>query len=339
MNILVTGGAGYIGSHACVELLQAGHEIVILDNLSNSSAISIERVQEITGKPLSFVKGDIRDFELINNLLVSHCVDAVIHFAGLKAVGESVTSPLSYYDCNVSGTITLLKSMKESNVKTLIFSSSATVYGDTDILPINETARLCSTSPYGETKKIVEHILADLQISDPSWRIASLRYFNPVGAHPSGLIGEAPTGTPNNLMPYISQVAGGKRDQISVFGNDYPTRDGTGIRDYIHVVDLVQGHIAALRYLAEQPQGEFFSANLGRGEGYTVLEVIDSFEKISGKHIKTNFTTRRAGDVASCYADVKLAANKLNWEAKLGLDDMCKDMWNWQNKNPNGYDY
>ena len=331
-KIFITGGAGYIGSHTCVELLNAGYEVVVYDNLSNASEEAIRRVEKITGKPLEFVKGDIRDAEAMEKAMEG--CDAVIHFAGLKAVGESVEKPLEYYDNNVCGTVNLLEVMKNLNIKTIVFSSSATVYGDPDFLPLTEEHPLRATNPYGRTKLMIEEILRDLFVSDPSWRISILRYFNPVGAHESGSIGEDPQGIPNNLMPFVAQVAVGRRDHLNVFGGDYPTHDGTGVRDYIHVVDLAKGHLAALKSL-DKPQCE--AVNLGTGKGYSVLDVVKAFEKASGREVPYKIVDRRPGDVAACYADPTKAKEKLGWQAEHGIDKMCEDTWRWQSKNPNGY--
>ena len=334
-KILVTGGAGYIGSHTCVELLNNDYEIVVLDNLCNSSQESLNRVQQITGKKPEFIEGDIRDPVLLDNLFSQHNIDAVIHFAGLKAVGESVEIPLSYYDNNVYGTMTLLEAMKTANVKTIVFSSSATVYGDPANLPINEDFPTSATNPYGRSKLMVEEIMQDLAKSDDSWRIALLRYFNPVGAHPSGMIGEDPNGIPNNLMPFVSQVAIGKREQLSVFGNDYPTKDGTGVRDYIHVVDLAIGHVRAIEKLRTTTGAHAW--NLGVGTGYSVLEMVAAFEKASERSVPYQVVPRRAGDIAACYANPDKAFKELNWKAEKGLDDMVVDGWRWQSQNPDGY--
>ena len=334
-KILVTGGAGYIGSHTCVELLNDGYEIIVLDNLSNSSEESLKRVQEITGKTLEFIKGDIRDNELLNSLFSSSEISSVIHFAGLKAVGESVSMPLAYYDNNVHGTLVLLEAMKQANVKTLVFSSSATVYGDPATLPISEHFPTSVTNPYGRSKLMIEEILQDLHVSDNSWRIALLRYFNPVGAHPSGKIGEDPNDIPNNLMPYISQVAIGKLAKLNVFGNDYPTHDGTGVRDYIHVVDLSIGHVRAIEKL--QKADGVHAWNLGVGKGYSVLEMVAAFEKASEKSVPYQIAPRRSGDIAACYANPDKALNELGWKAEKGLEDMVSDSWRWQSANPNGY--
>lgn len=337
MNILVTGGAGYIGSHTCVELLNQGHKITVLDNLSNSSYAALERVQTITNAALDFVEGDIRDFEVLENIFKIRNFGMVIHFAGLKAVGESVENPVSYYEVNLIGTLNLLKVMSDHGVKSIIFSSSATVYGNPQNFPILETAPRNATNPYGKSKLMVEHMLEDIYVSDPTWRIACLRYFNPVGAHPSGLIGESPHGIPNNLMPFISQVASGRRESLSVFGTDYQTHDGTGVRDYIHVVDVAKGHLAALCYLDKHVDGHFLTVNLGRGQGFSVLDMLNAFETASGKTIKWQPAPRRSGDIDSCYADVTLANEKLGWKADLGISEMCADTWRWQSNNPNGY--
>ena len=348
-KILVTGGAGYIGSHTCIALHQAGYEIVVYDNLSNSSREAINRVSHLIGKPIEFIKGDIRDAKALRQVFDAHQFFGVIHFAGLKAVGESVAKPLLYYNNNVSGTITLLEVMAEYDVKNLVFSSSATVYGDPDTLPIDETAPRSCTNPYGQSKLTVEHILEDLAVSDPSWSLISLRYFNPVGAHPSGQIGEDPNDIPNNLMPYISQVAVGKLEKLSIFGNDYPTVDGTGVRDFIHVADLAQGHVAALNYLdkqaslknedgkTQQDSVGFLPINLGTGKGTSVLELVSAFTEVTGRNVTYQFTDRRAGDIASCYASADKAKALLGWQAELSIADMCQDTWRWQSMNPNGY--
>jgi UDP-glucose 4-epimerase len=334
--ILVTGGAGYIGSHTCVELLHAGNEVVILDNFSNSSRASLERVQQICKRPLTVVEGDIRDQALVEKVLNEFGCTAVIHFAGLKSVLDSVTSPLDYYDNNVIGTHRLLRAMQSSDVKRIIFSSSATVYGDPKFLPYTEDHPLNPVNPYGRTKFFVEEMLRDLFAGDPAWSIGILRYFNPIGAHESGLIGEDPQGVPNNLLPFVAQVAVGRRDRLNVFGGDYDTPDGTGVRDYIHVVDLAQGHVAALASL-DQPA--CFTVNLGTGRGYSVLEVVKAFEQASGKSIPYDIRPRRSGDIASCYAGTDRAAKVLGgWRAARNLEMMCKDHWRWQSQNPNGYD-
>jgi UDP-glucose 4-epimerase len=334
-TILVTGASGFIGSHTCVELLQSGFDIVALDNLCNSSRKSIERVRQIAGRDFPFREADIRDRAALDAILSEFRIDAVIHFAGLKAVGESVEKPLEYFENNVAGSVTLLQALKAANVKAFVFSSSATVYGDPEALPLVETARLSVTNPYGRTKLMVEEILNDLERSDASWRIGILRYFNPVGAHESGLIGEDPRGIPNNLMPFIAQVAVGRREKLSVFGNDYPTPDGTGVRDYIHVVDLARGHVAALNRLFAQEGG--FTVNLGTGQGYSVLEAVKAFEKASGRPVPYQVVPRRPGDIASCYASPVLAEQLLGWRAEKGIDEMCRDHWRWQSGNPEGF--
>ncbi len=336
--ILVTGGAGYIGSHTLVELSEAGFDFVVYDNLSNSSKEAIKRVEQITNKAIKFIKGDIRDKEALRELFKSYNITSVIHFAGLKAVGESVEKPLEYYDNNVVGTIRLLEVMSEFNCKKIVFSSSATVYGDPKDVPIVESdeSGVGLTNPYGKTKYFIEEILKDLFISDNNWKIIILRYFNPVGAHESGLIGEDPNGIPNNLMPYISQVAVGKLKELNVFGNDYNTKDGTGVRDYIHVVDLADAHVKAVAKLDEINRVEI--VNLGTGKGYSVLDIIKAFQVASGKKIPYKFAPRRAGDIAINYANPSYAKELLGWEAKRDLLDMCKSSWNWQSKNPNGYE-
>ncbi len=334
-RILVTGGAGYIGSHTCVELLEAGYEVVVADNLSNSSFTALERVQELTGKALTFIHADLRDKAAMEEIFREYPVEAVIHFAGLKAVGESVEKPLEYYENNVGGTLNLLMAMRDTGVKTVVFSSSATVYGDPASLPIKEDFPLSATNPYGRSKLIIEEMLRDLYRADPAWNIAILRYFNPVGAHPSGRIGESPNDIPNNLMPYISQVAVGRLEKLSVFGNDYPTPDGTGVRDYIHVVDLAQGHLKALEKLAEQPG--LVTYNLGTGQGYSVLQMVEAFRQASGREIPYEIIARRPGDIAACWADPSLAERELGWKAERGLEQMCEDTWRWQRNNPAGY--
>ncbi len=333
-NILVTGGAGYIGSHTVLELLEEGYGVTVVDNLSNSSEESLRRVEKLTGKRARFVLGDIRDAKLLDEVFASEKYYAVIHFAGLKAVGESVREPLQYYDNNVSGTLVLLGSMKKAGVKTMIFSSSATVYGIPEKLPLTEDCRLSAINPYGATKLVIEGILQDLQRAEPDWNMMLLRYFNPVGAHESGEIGEDPKGIPNNLMPYIAQVATGRLEKLRVFGNDYPTPDGTGVRDYIHVVDLAKGHVAALKGYVEPG---VHITNLGTGKGYSVLEMVHAFEKACGKPIPYEITARRAGDTAACYASAEKAKRELGWQAELGIDEMCSSTWNWQKKNPEGY--
>lgn len=342
-KILVTGGAGYIGSHTCIALHQADYDIVVYDNLSNSSREAINRVSSLIGQPIEFIEGDIRDTELLRQVFTEHQFFGVIHFAGLKAVGESVAKPLLYYNNNVSGTINLLEAMAEANVKNLVFSSSATVYGDPEVLPIDEKSPRSCTNPYGQSKLTVEHILQDLAATNDGWNLIPLRYFNPVGAHPSGQIGEDPNDIPNNLMPYISQVAVGKLEKLSIFGNDYPTIDGTGVRDFIHVTDLAQGHVAALNYLQKRVGQDKYSSigflpiNLGTGKGTSVLELVTAFSKVSGQDIPYQFAARRAGDIASCYASADKAKDLLGWEAKLSITEMCQDTWNWQSMNPNGY--
>lgn len=337
-KILVTGGAGYIGSHTVFLLLKAGYDVVVLDNLSNASVTSLSRVTELAGRAPEFLRIDLREITDLRGAFREHHFDAVIHFAGLKSVGESVSLPLDYYENNVAGTLNLLRVMSEGNVKNFVFSSSATVYGDPQKLPITEDAPRSATNPYGRSKLILEDMLADLYLSDPEWRIARLRYFNPVGAHPSGQIGEDPRGVPNNLMPYISQVAVGKREFLSVYGDDYPTPDGTGVRDYIHVMDLAEGHLSALDYLFARQQGELLTVNLGTGQGYSVLEMVQSFEKCSGRSVPYKIVGRRPGDIASCYADPALANELLGWRATRGIDEMCADTWRWQSQNPAGYE-
>lgn len=336
-TILVTGGAGYIGSHTCVALLQAGWNVTVVDNLCNSSPTALERVREIAGRGLSFHEADIRDQAALERIFQQERPLGIIHFAGLKAVGESVEQPLSYYDNNVAGTLALLFAMRRTDVKTLVFSSSATVYGVPKEIPLTETAPLGCTNPYGWSKFMIEQILRDLVQSDPSWKVALLRYFNPVGAHPSGRIGEDPRGVPNNLMPYIAQVAVGRRSHLNVFGGDYPTPDGTGVRDYIHVMDLADGHLAALRALSGWTDAAPLTVNLGTGRGYSVLEMIKAFEAASGKPVPYQIVDRRPGDVAACWADPSLAKKLLDWEAKLGIEQMCEDTWRWQSMNPNGF--
>jgi UDP-glucose 4-epimerase len=336
MRILVTGGTGYIGSHTCVSLLEAGYEPVIVDNLSNSKKAVLDRLSQITGRELTFHEGDILDQSLLEKILTDEKIEAVIHFAGLKAVGESVSIPVAYYENNVAGTVSLLKAMDKTDVRCIVFSSSATVYGDPEQLPIPETAPLSATNPYGRTKLFIEEMLRDLAIADPRWGLVLLRYFNPVGAHPSGLIGEDPQGTHNNLMPFVAQVAVGRREKVSVFGSDYATPDGTGVRDYIHVVDLAEGHVAALK--AHARETGLFTYNLGTGNGSSVLEVIESFAKASGKPVAYELTGRRPGDVAACYADPALAHEKLGWKSTRDLAAMSADAWRWQSGNPNGFE-
>tara|TARA_R110002050_G_scaffold205919_2_gene341629 strand:+ start:309 stop:1334 length:1026 start_codon:yes stop_codon:yes gene_type:complete len=335
MTILVTGGAGYIGTHTVVELLKAGQEVVIVDNLSNSSIEALARVRAITGKDVTFYQGDILNKALLQKVFTDHSIESVIHFAGLKAVGESVEQPLKYYENNVTGTIILCQVMAENNVKNLVFSSSATVYGDPASLPIKEDFPTGATNPYGQSKLMVENILADLHNSDNSWNIARLRYFNPVGAHESGLIGEDPNDIPNNLMPFIAQVAVGKRQQLSVFGDNYNTPDGTGVRDYIHVVDLAMGHLQALKKLQTKPG--LVTYNLGTGIGYSVLDMVKAFEKACGKTIAYQISPRRPGDIAACYADPSFAATELDWRATHTVEDMANSSWKWQSNNPDGY--
>ena len=326
--ILVTGGTGFIGSHTVVELLTAGHEVLILDNLSNSRADVVDRIATITGKRPEFVEGDIRDADLLDTLFSRHAFSAVIHFAGLKAVGESVSKPLEYYENNVHGSMVLFHAMMRHGVKRLVFSSSATVYGDPASLPIREDAPLSATNPYGRTKLMIEEILEDIVRADAEWQVATLRYFNPIGAHKSGLIGEAPNGIPNNLLPYVAQVATGKLARLSVFGGDYATPDGTGVRDYIHVVDLALGHLRALAYLGSHSGLHIY--NLGTGQGYSVLEIVRAFEQASGRAVPYQVTARRPGDIASCYADPGKARSELGWQAERGLEEMCADAWRWQ---------
>ena len=335
-TILVTGASGFIGSHTCVELLQSGFNVVALDNLCNSSRKALDRVGQITGRALALQEADIRDRAALDAILSAQQVDAVIHFAGLKAVGESVEKPLLYFDNNVGGTINLLEALTAANVKNFVFSSSATVYGDPEVLPLVESARLSVTNPYGRSKLMVEQILGDLEKADASWRIGVLRYFNPVGAHESGLIGEDPRGIPNNLMPFIAQVAVGRRERLSVFGSDYPTPDGTGVRDYIHVVDLAKGHVAALNRLFAHDGG--FTVNLGTGQGYSVLETIKAFEQASGRPVPYQIVPRRPGDIASCYASPVKAKELLGWQAEKGMREMCEDHWRWQKGNPEGFE-
>jgi UDP-glucose 4-epimerase len=337
MNVLVTGGAGYIGSHTVVELLNAKHEVIIVDNFFNSKPEVLSRIAKITGQKPKFYEGDVQDKALLTKIFKDNQIDAVMHFAGLKSVGASVNEPLAYYRNNIDSFLSLCEVMKDNNVKKLIFSSSATVYGDPEELPLRETSRVGVgiTNPYGRTKYMIEQILDDLAVSDPSWEIIALRYFNPIGAHESGLIGEDPHDTPNNLFPYVSQVAVGKLDKLKVFGNDYDTPDGTGVRDYIHVVDLAKGHVVALEHLKSSDKIEVY--NLGTGKGASVLQVVRAFEKASGKTIPYEVVGRRTGDVASCYADVSKAKTVLNWQAEKTLEEACADSWRWQSNNPDGY--
>jgi UDP-glucose 4-epimerase len=335
MAILVTGGAGYIGSHTCVELLAAGYEIIVLDNFSNSKPESLNRVKEITGKEFTFYEVDLLDQSGLEDVFSNHSIEAVIHFAGLKAVGESVSIPLRYYHNNITGTLILCDVMKKYGVKNLVFSSSATVYGMPDQVPISEDFPLSATNPYGRTKLMIEEILRDLFVADNSWSIALLRYFNPIGAHESGTIGEDPNGIPNNLMPFITQVSVGKLKELQVFGNDYPTVDGSGVRDYIHVVDLALGHIKALEKVVSSNGVDAY--NLGTGTGYSVLEIVAAFEKVSGMKVPYKIVDRRPGDIAICYADPSKSKNELGWSAVRGIEDMCLDSWRWQEKNPKGF--
>lgn len=335
MKVFVTGGAGYIGSHTVLELLTADHEVIVIDNLSNSSYEAIKRVEQITGKEVTFYEDDLLDKQAVQKIFKKHDIDSVIHFAGYKAVGESVAKPLMYYNNNITSTLILCEVMKVYGVQNLVFSSSATVYGDPESVPITEDFPLSATNPYGRTKLFIEYILKDLHASDSSWNISLLRYFNPIGAHESGLIGEDPNDIPNNLMPFISQVAVGKLKKLSVFGGDYPTADGTGIRDYIHVVDLAVGHLKALEKLETNPG--LIVHNLGTGKGSSVLDMVKAFEAASGKKIPYEITDRRPGDIAECYADPSKAENELNWIAKRNITQMCKDTWRWQSQNPNGY--
>lgn len=337
MHILVTGGAGYIGSHTVIELLNAGHSVAVIDNLVNSSRLAMQRVEKITGRQIPFYETDIRDRVGLRKIFAEHSFDCCIHFAGLKAVGESVQKPLEYYDNNISGTLVLLEEMRNAGCKNIIFSSSATVYGNPAVMPITESCpKGHCTNPYGNTKSMLEEILRDLHVADNEWNVVLLRYFNPIGAHSSGLIGENPNGVPNNLMPYITQVAAGKLKELHVFGNDYPTPDGTGVRDYIHVVDLAKGHVKALKAIDDKCGIEVY--NLGTGIGYSVLDLVKAFEKANGIKIPYVIDQRRAGDVAACYSDPSKAWEKLGWKAELGIEDMCRDSWNWQKNNPNGFE-
>lgn len=340
MNVLLTGGAGYIGTHTAVECLAAGHEVIVYDNLSNSSPRALDRVAQIAGKPVMFVQGDIRDRDALKQLFADYSIDAVVHFAGLKAVGESVDKPLLYYDNNIAGSIVLFEEMAAAGVRSVVFSSSATVYGDPETVPITEDFPLSATNPYGRSKLFIEDMLRDVARADPGWNIALLRYFNPVGAHASGLIGEDPRGIPNNLMPYVAQVAVGRRAHLNVFGGDYPTPDGTGVRDYIHVVDLARGHVAALNTLRRHDlnqAGAVQTWNLGTGRGVSVLDLVHAFEAASGQPVPYQIVGRRAGDVAQCWADTQRAARELGWRAEYDLARMCADTWRWQQANPEGY--
>ena len=335
MSILVTG-AGYIGSHTCLELLKAGYEVVVADNLCNSSEEAVRRVEKIAGKPVKFYQADILDREALNKIFDTEEIDSVIHFAGLKAVGESVAKPLEYYHNNITGTLILCDVMRNHGVKNIVFSSSATVYGDPAFVPITEDCPKGQiTNPYGQTKSMLEQILTDFHVADPEWNVVLLRYFNPIGAHESGLIGEDPKGIPNNLVPYIAQVAVGKLQCLGVFGNDYPTHDGTGVRDYIHVVDLAVGHVKALKKIEEKAGVCIY--NLGTGKGYSVLDVVKAYEKACGREIKYEIKPRRPGDIATCYADASKAREELGWEAERGIEEMCADSWRWQSANPDGY--
>lgn len=337
MAILVTGGAGFIGSHTCVELLEAGYEVVVVDNLYNASRKSMDRIEQITGKKPTFYEADILDREALNKIFEKEQIDSVIHFAGLKAVGESVAKPIEYYYNNIAGTLVLCDVMRKHNVKNIVFSSSATVYGDPAFIPITEECPKGKiTNPYGQTKGMLEQVLEDIHVSDPEWNVILLRYFNPIGAHKSGLIGEDPKGIPNNLVPYVAQVAIGKLKCLGVFGDDYDTPDGTGVRDYIHVVDLAKGHVAAIKKLEEKKGVLIY--NLGTGKGYSVLDVVHAFEKACGKKIPYEVKPRRLGDIATCYADPAKAKAELGWEAENGIEEMCADSWRWQSMNPNGYE-
>ena len=337
MAILVTGGAGYIGSHTVVELQNAGYDVVVLDNLSNASEKALDRVSKITGKPVKFYKADILDRDALNDIFDKETIESCIHFAGLKAVGESVVKPWEYYENNIAGTLTLVDVMRKNNVKNIIFSSSATVYGDPAQIPITEECpKGQCTNPYGWTKSMLEQVLTDIQKADPEWNVMLLRYFNPIGAHKSGTIGENPNGIPNNLMPYITQVAVGKLKELGVFGNDYDTPDGTGVRDYIHVVDLAKGHVKALKKIEENPGLAIY--NLGTGKGYSVLDIVKNFEAATGVKIPYVIKPRRAGDIATCYCDASKAEKELGWKAEYGIKEMCEDSWRWQSMNPNGYD-
>jgi len=337
MQILLTGGAGYIGSHTIIELDKAGHSVVVVDNLSNSSPVSLERVGEIIGKEVPFIKADVRDALAMDTVFKQYRIDAVIHFAGLKAVGESVQKPLEYYENNMNATFVLVNAMRNNGCKNIIFSSSATVYGNPAIIPITEECpKGACTNPYGKTKSMLEEVLSDVQKADPEWNVVLLRYFNPIGAHQSGRIGENPNGIPNNLMPYITQVAVGRRQELGVFGNDYDTPDGTGVRDYIHVCDLAAGHVCALHAIERKCGLAIY--NLGTGHGYSVLDVVNAFEKVNGVKVPYSIKPRREGDIATCYCNPSKAFKELGWKAQYGIEEMCRDSWNWQKNNPNGYE-
>lgn len=337
MTILVTGGAGFIASHTNIELLNAGYDVIVMDNLCNSSKESVARVEQITGKKVKFYEADMRNVEDLEKIFSENVIDVIIHFAGLKAVGESCVKPFEYYENNISGTLNIISMMRKYNVKKMVFSSSATVYGDPEVIPITEECKVGGvTNPYGQTKLMLEQILTDIQKADPDFDIALLRYFNPIGAHESGLIGEAPNGIPNNLLPYVAKVAAGVLDKVNVFGDDYDTPDGTGVRDYIHVVDLAKGHVCAVKRLLEHPGLVIY--NLGTGIGYSVLDIIHNFEKACGKKIPYVIAPRRPGDIATCYSDPSKAERELGWKAQYGIDRMCEDAWRWQTMNPNGYD-
>ena len=337
MTILVTGGAGFIASHTNIELLNAGYDVIVMDNLCNSSKESVARVEQITGKKVKFYEADMRNVEDLEKIFSENVIDVIIHFAGLKAVGESCVKPFEYYENNISGTLNIISMMRKYNVKKMVFSSSATVYGDPEVIPITEECKVGGvTNPYGQTKLMLEQILTDIQKADPDFDIALLRYFNPIGAHESGLIGEAPNGIPNNLLPYVAKVAAGVLDKVNVFGDDYDTPDGTGVRDYIHVVDLAKGHVCAVKRLLEHPGLVIY--NLGTGIGYSVLDIIHNFEKACGKKIPYVIAPRRPGDIATCYSDPSKAERELGWKAQYGIDRMCEDAWRWQMMNPNGYD-
>lgn len=336
-NVLVTGGAGYIGSHTCIELIEAGFTPIVLDNFSNSSSISLQRVEELTGVKVKLYKGDVRDRAFLDSVMQNEVIDSVIHFAGLKAVGESVEKPLEYYDNNISGSIILFNAMRDNGIKKVVFSSSATVYGDPQTLPIKEDSPLSATNPYGRSKLFIEDILRDIYLADNTWKVSLLRYFNPVGAHKSGRIGEDPNDIPNNLIPFVSRVAVGQYDYLSVFGDDYDTPDGTGVRDYIHVVDLAKGHVKALQAFEKEELDNLLTVNLGTGQGVSVLDMVKAFEESSGNTIAYKVVDRRPGDIATCYADPAYAKEILGWQAERGLQEMCEDTWRWQSQNPQGY--